>query len=342
MRHAAALLAAALISLVAYFALFGLVLERPLTVNLGAEMLEKKLAHAASTPSPKVFILAGSNARFSHSCAVLESRLERPCVNLGISADTGLDWIIDRARPYIRPGDVFYMPLEYQLYVLSRASLYTGWDAAYRFRHDRASLMTRGAEGIVRAAFMFSLPTLVHSVGEMALQAAGKRRRFSLDTLNAQGDETGHGDEKAAAYEGFVRQMRVPVVDSLDLSEPPAGMQQVIADFLDWCRDNGVIAVGGLQTIFDDARISEATVAQLKQFYARHGAGFIELDNRSQYPRRDFYDTSAHLRERAQRVHSDRIAVALQAYLTMKPVGEANAGNPQLRFDESARPVRLR
>ena len=93
---------------------------------------------------------------------------------MGIAGDVALDWTLDKARRELAPGDLVYMPIEYELYSRPRARLQTGMDAAYRFRHDKASLAARGPEGIVRAAFMFSLPTLVQSLGEMGLAERGR------------------------------------------------------------------------------------------------------------------------------------------------------------------------
>ena len=72
MRAFLYLVAACAISLVLYLAVFGLLVSRPMVVDLAQEMLEKKLAYGAAASHPQIVIVAGSNARFSHSCAVLE------------------------------------------------------------------------------------------------------------------------------------------------------------------------------------------------------------------------------------------------------------------------------
>jgi len=315
MRYFFPLLAACIASLAAYFLLFGFLLSRPLVVDQISQFMDSKLAYADATGHPKIFVVAGSNARFSHSCAVLETRLQRPCVNMGINADTSLDWTLDMVRPRLAPGDLVYLPLEYDIYSRSRVQLMTGMDAAYRFRHDKASLTERGAEGVMRAAFMFSLPTLVQSVGEMGLKAAGVRRRFNLDTLDRQGDETGHDDNGAIPYRHVIESAPQELPDPVHLMANPGGAQAVLAHFLDWCRAHQVVAVGGLPTVFDDKPVSDAALSQLRTLYARHGAGFIVLSNRSQYPRSAFYDTGYHLRESFQHRHSEALASALEPLL---------------------------
>ena len=315
MRVFLALLAACTLSLALYMVLFGLLVSRPLVVDQAQAMLAKKEAYGLSTGHPKIVLIAASNARFSHSCAVLEQSLHRPCVNLGVAGDVGIDWVLDAARRILGRGDLAYMPIEFDIYSRPRARLFTGLDAAYRFRHDKSSLAERGPEGVARAAFLFSLPSLAQSLGEMALAHAGVRRRFGLDTLDSQGDETGHDDAKAVSYLAVIRNEPEAMPDNDGLLSNRDGSQAAIAAFLDWCRTHGVTAVGGLPTVFNDRPIPDAPIARLRAFYGAHGAGFLVLPNRSQYPRAAFYDTNYHLRESWQRRHSALLAQAMRPLL---------------------------
>jgi hypothetical protein len=319
MRQFLSLLVAAMLSLVVYLLLFGFVVSRPLVVDQIRDFMDKKLAYARATPHPKLFIVAGSNARFSHSCAALEAALHRPCINMGIAADVALDWLLDKTRAQLAPGDLVYLPLEYDLYSRPRTQLETGMDAAYRFRHDKPSLAVRGPEGIARAAFMFSLPTLVQSIGEMSLQALGVQRRYNVDTLDRQGDETGHDGARAIPYLDVIRRTPQEMPDAQTMMHDADGSQVALGAFLDWCRAHGVVAMGGLPTVFDDRPVPDAVIAPLKNFYARHGAGFLVLGNRSQYPRNDFYDSAYHLRQSAQIRHSQLLAERLRPFLPRSP-----------------------
>jgi hypothetical protein len=315
MRTFFTLCAACLISLLGYLVLFGFVVSRPMVVDQLGEFMAWKQAYAAATPHPKLFVVAGSNARMSHSCAVLEEMLHRPCINMGITAEAGLDWTLNETKKDLAAGDLVYLPIEYDLYSISRLRLYTMMDAAYRFRHEKRSLADRGLEGAVRAAFMFDLSVLVKSVGETALNAAGVRRRFNLSTLNKQGDETGHDGSKAIAYVSVIKNAREELPKSAHLLDNPDGSQAALAGFLDWCRAHKVTAVGGLPTIFNDQPVPDTLVEKLKAFYASHGAQFIALPNRSQYPRASFYDTGYHLRQSAQIAHTRLLAPYLKPLL---------------------------
>jgi hypothetical protein len=305
------LVASCVASVLLYLLIFGFVVSRPLVVGEVGDLMDYKLAYARETQGPKIFVLAGSNARFSHSCAVIEELLHRPCVNGGIAYGIGLDWLLDSFQPYIHAGDIVYLPLEYGQYSVGRTAMITGVDAAYRFRYEKKGLLARGPDGIVRAAFMYDLPTLLHSIAEMTLKSFGVKRRVGIDSLDKQGDEVGHDDQQAKPYEAFVNALAFEPPNPTTLMANPEGQQAVLSAFLDWCKAHQVIALGGLPTMFDDRRIDDRIVALLRDFYASHGAGFVELENRSQYPRHDFFDTAVHLREAAQIIHSKRIADSL-------------------------------
>src|SRR5438067_9293301 len=139
MRAFLQLLAICAVSIAAYLLVFGFLVSRPMVVDQAQQMLEKKLAYGGTSGHPKIVLIASSNARFSHSCAVLEQQLHRPCANLGVAGDIGIDWVLDAARQILAPGDLAYMPIEFDIYSRPRAQLLTGMDAAYRFRHDKAS-----------------------------------------------------------------------------------------------------------------------------------------------------------------------------------------------------------
>ena len=315
MKYFLPLLAVSCLSLIAYFLLFGFLVSRPMVIDQISQFMDKKLAYADATGHPKIFVVAGSNARFSHSCAVLEAQLQRPCVNMGIAADISLDWTLEVVRVRLAPGDFVYLPLEYDVYSRSPVQLMTGMDAAYRFRHDKASLTGHGTERFARAAFMFSLPTLVHSLGEMSLSAIGVQRRFNLNTLDRQGDEIGHDDNKARPYQQMIEGARQEQPDPANLLTNPDGAQAELGQFLDWCRTHGIVAVGGLPTVFNDTPISDRAISELRRFYSAHGAWFIVLPNLSQYPRGAFYDSGYHLREKFQHSHSVALAKAIRPLL---------------------------
>ncbi len=89
----------------------------------------------------------------------------------------------------------------------------------------------------------------------------------------------------------------------------------LIAAFLRWAAAHHVRAIGGLPTEFADAPMPDKTLAAIRTLYASNGATFLELANRSRYPRAAFFDSPDHLSEPWQLVHSVAIAEALRPIL---------------------------
>jgi hypothetical protein len=170
-----------------------------------------------------------------------------------------------------------------------------------------------GWHGVVKAVFGFNPRYMITGLGEMALHRAGVSRRFSLATLNAQGDETGHDAAKAAPYREFNKAWPRMTVDAAAYVDRSYWTD--VTRELDRLRAHGVIIVGGLPTTFDDTIIPADVLPFLRRYYADAGGCFIVLPNRSLYPRDDFYDTNYHLMESWQHHHSSALAPTLAMIL---------------------------
>jgi hypothetical protein len=278
------------------------------------DFVQAKRGHAAGTPSPKLFVFAGSNALFSHRCETLEAELGRPCTNLGIARGVGLDYLFSAFEPVMRPGDIVYMPLEYDWYLDGETARLTGPDAALMAYGDKARLWEFGGKRVLYAAFHFDLPFMISGLTEMALEAAGYRRRVGLATTTPQGDEKDHTEVKAAQYRDFIARLQPFVPSPAELAGPSDAKRQ-IAGFLRRSRERGVLVIGGLPTTFDDVAIGDEVITALRGFYESEGQRFLVLDTHSQYPRRCFFDTAFHLSEPWQIAHSRRLAAALRPFL---------------------------
>src|SRR5580692_4734346 len=129
-----------LASLLIYGVLFGVVLDRPLSLGMFRQQIDAKLARGAAIEGPKLVIIAGSNGPYSHRCETIEPLLGMPCANAGIALGIGLDYMFARWRPLLHPGDVVYMPLEEAQFVRTYAATALGPDAEIMFRHDWPTL----------------------------------------------------------------------------------------------------------------------------------------------------------------------------------------------------------
>jgi hypothetical protein len=226
---------------------------------------------------------------------------------MSVSSDLSLDYQLDIIKPYLNPGDVVYLPLEFGALSGTKQEVMAGAEQPYVVANDHEYLKGMGVERLIHALFYFDLKFLISGLGEMLLDSLHVQRRFSLDTLTRQGDESGHTFEKGAPYRSLLA--------SLEWSPPAmeafvedSFKSKILGDFLEWAAERKIQVIGGLPTTFDDEAVADEFVARLCVFYKRHGHRFMVLENKSQYPRSSFYDTAYHLVEEEQINHSSLIA----------------------------------
>jgi hypothetical protein len=312
-------------SLTLYGLAFGCLLDRPLTLGMLRAHIDANLARGAGIDGPKLVILAGSNGPYSHRCQMIGPLVGRPCVNAGVAVGVGLDYLFTRWQPLLHPGDVVYLPLEEAQYARDRATAELGPDAAIMLRHDRATLWLMPPHRQLAALFSSDLRGAVMSLLETTLRDTGFHdpRAAATGSTNAWGDHVGHTIALAEAS-----------ASALTTEEPyhPAATQiaggygtRLVADFQDWAAAHQVQVIGGLPTGFTDSPIPPDSLAAIRAVYRHSGAGFVELPNRSRYPRTAFFDTPDHLNEAAQIRHSLAIGQALAEQIGQPAAASAPA-----------------
>ena len=308
-------------SLLFYVVLFGLLLDRPLSLGFLQGQIEAKLARAATLSGRKLVILAGSNGPYSHRCEAIEPILKLPCVNGGVAVGIGLDYLFARWERLLRTGDLVYLPMEEAQYVRTRAATLAGPDAAIMLRQDRTTLASLPVDRWLGAVFSGDLRAAGMSVLEMALSRTGFHdpRAAATGWTNAWGDHAGHTEALAQPNAGVLATLR-PTHPGATAIQGGDGAAAIVA-FLVWARAHGVDAIGGLPTGFADAPIPPDTLAAIRAVYEDHGARFLLLPNQSRYPRSAFFDSADHLNETAQIVHSKLVARALSGSGTLAEAG---------------------
>lgn len=302
-----------LLSLVLYCLLFGLVLDRPLSLGSFRELIDAKLARGAAIEGRKLVIIAGSNGPYSHRCETIEPLLGIACVNAGVAVGIGLDYLFARWEPLLHPGDVVYLPLEEAQFTRTYAATSLGPDASIMFRHDRRTLATLSPDRWLGAAFSFDPRAAVMSLIETALVRSGfaDPRGPALAATNPWGDHVGATEALGQVNAAHLATM-TPYHETAATIAAGDGTAMV-RDFVIWAEAHRVTVVGGLPAGFADSPIPEATRAAIRSVFVDAGGRFIDLGDR--YPRSAFFDTPDHLNEPAQIAHSRAVAAALAVTL---------------------------
>ena len=323
MKKLLAFAAAMLASVLLYLAVFAVV-DRPLTLGEIPAAARLKSDYARTLPSPKLAIWAGSNGRFSHRCAAFTATTGLPCVNLSLAVGIGIDFQLMLIEPLLGPGDVVYVPLEYDQYRIGREEMESGAENTVLVHHRQDILWTLPPARIARALGHFDLPFLIHGLIETGLDEFGFKRRSGIDNLSAQGDETGHAAERGLPYREF------NLTSGIDPRPFPERSHtiDVLEGFLHRARQAGIRVVGGLPTLPDTLHVDPERVVQLRALFERHGHAFIVLPNRSQYPLDCFFDTIHHLNEACQVAHSAAVGRLLAETLLLPAPELARARAP--------------
>jgi hypothetical protein len=301
-----------LASILLYGLAFGFVLDRPLSLGFLQQQLDAKLARAATLDGRKLVILAGSNGPYSHRCEVIEPIVAMPCVNGGVAVGIGLDYLFVRWDAQLRPGDVVYLPMEEAQYTSRQTTAGLGPDAAIMFRHDWRTLMLLPPQRWLAAMFSFDMRSALMGPMEIALLDAhfNDPRAAATGATNAWGDHVGHTQDLAATSQAVLAAVIPPHASAAQIRTGYGSA--LIAGFTRHATARGVRVIGGLPTEFADASIPDATAKAMRAVYLANSGEFIELPNRSRYPRTAFFDTTEHLSEAWQIVHSRMLARLLR------------------------------
>ncbi len=224
--------------------------------------------------------------------------LNMPCENAGIAVGIGLDDLFLRDAPDLHAGDVLYMPMETDQYVMSRAHNRASTDDEILLRHDRYLLPSLPVDRLVGAIFCCTLTDLLESLAEMPIAYAGliRPRDMLARQFNAEGDRT--NTTLAIADRQL---LNMPANDAPDAAAITGGYgAKLIGSFVATEEARGVTVIGGLPTEFQDIRLLPPTIAAIQRVYLGNAAMFLVLPNHSQYPRTDFYDSKDHLAQPCQ------------------------------------------
>ena len=311
-RPVARLLAACVVSTLLYLVLAMGVAFKPLTVGTVMQLDTERATYLAAHPGPKVIVIAGSNGLYSFRCQVISQVIGRPCVNMSMGAQAGLEFDLARVRKVMNPGDVVVMPYEFEVYGKSATLIHGGLLNVMLTQYDRPALLTVPPAQATQALFSVDFRYVLEAFAEQFFHAIGIKGYFTATAFTPEGDYALGTAQAAAPFKTELARERMATPPATLLTAPTAA-QPVFKAFFAQAKADGVTLVGTLPTTFDDAPHDAAAIARLQAFYRDGGAQFITLPNNDQYPRSCFLDSHYHLIDTCQIPHSRNFAALLQA-----------------------------
>jgi hypothetical protein len=262
----------------------------------------------ASTRSPRVILIGGSNLAFGIKSDVLEEGLRRPVVNMGLNSQLHIRFMLDEVEASVGPGDVVVLSPEY--HILSEAELgLLGVQIAGLRPHSGFFIPPKQWKDVIDR-YGFSLlgdvvrRTLVQRFESDFPSGDGSYRRELFD---AQGSYIGH----------YSKDSIVSQLAPTEIRKMPQSIRTRLEQFTRSCRERGARCFYSCPPYpksllpKSSERISE-NLAQLREV-----PNLIVLDNPEDhaYYSSAFYDSSYHLTEHGAGERTQRLIDRLRPFL---------------------------
>jgi len=238
---------------------------------------------------------------------VLSAAFALPCENAGIAVGFGLDELLVRYAPALRPGDIVYLPMELRQYAATEGDYAHAPDRQMLWRDQKSALSQLPPARIAGAVFCCTLLDGVEWLVELPLSHVPALRPAAILAR----EYAGNGDR--------IDNDPLPVAPVFPPADDPTAAAiangygaALIARFVQIERARGVIVIGGLPTQAGGT-LSADRLAAVRRIYG--AAFFVRLGNDSRYPPADFSNSPDHLSRPCQLMHSIALVAVLAPWL---------------------------
>jgi len=288
---------------------------------------KEKLASRVSSNERRVLIVSGSNGLFGVSARTISQETGVEAINLSSHAGLGGDYILGRAKKFIREGDIILLPLEYGFYSsLGISDDFKKYDVLGRFliSYDRSSLHKISAVSLLNFALENAFPIRGKKArktkkeytsyfrGQLSKRDILERlkrqsvngRCYSGLTFNEYGDETCNiGKEDAPVNPTVIGTAMPPSIEDID----PGGYIERFVKFSKE-RKAKIIPLYPVSTYTNDYQnlAFKKSAQKIKKFWEDQGIEFQDSLIDSLLAPDLMYDTNYHPRDtgRQQRTKS--------------------------------------
>ncbi len=298
---------------------------------LGASADKERLL--ATAPGARIVFVGGSNLAFGLDSEMVERRLGRHPVNMGVHGYFGLPFMLREAKVALRSGDVVVLTPEYEHFIfedwgrgkglLLKSWALTAWLSPQALRHapvevvEEMFLTRKGIQAILDG---------YHMVGDKKIDPIYGRHNF-----NRYGDlvlPEALADRVFSYPPGVVPVTYPP---NLAVMESMVGHLRV---FVAWCRAHDVQVLWASPPWLREKYLANArTIEELEAVVARKVPVEIVLRGReANLPTSRFFDTEYHLNRSGRRERTEflceRLARALRREKAQAPPASTGGGLP--------------
>ncbi len=272
----------------------------------------------SSFNQPKLLIIAGSNANAGISCQMIQSTTKVPCINGGVHAGIGVDYMFNRARSWLNPGDIVLLPLEYHYY--QDDGIPSDRLVDHVMAHDPKYLETVDLMTKIRFLAGISFERLGQGVfAKLKQPDSNQAKAIAAKEVNKNkfGDNTHQqeADLTPELRENIAKLKPLPIKGYLNSSY---GMQS-IKEFVGWCKENDieVLATWPNTVRFDYYEQSQAQAffQSIEDFYSSLDIPVLGQPESAMYDKSMFYDSIYHPHDKGKRLRTRELITLLRPYL---------------------------
>lgn len=274
---------------------------------------QHKIHAAQEVKTPRVLIVAGSNAMFGIDSGMLENYWQKPVINLAVNAGLGLPYILDVSRRVARPGDTILMPMEYALYLDEGKANSQIIDYVMARDLDYWRSLSRITQ--LQYAAGLGADRWLHGLRHLP-DGPVTSGTYGAHHLDAKGDQTHTSPaERSAGDIAAVKATKAWDYAHRAATEP--GGWKLMENYAQWAKANSICLIAMPTVLLHHAKYDTDTedlafYTGLPERMNKLGIEYLGKPKDFMYPESWFFDTDHHLQDWAREKHTASLIALLQ------------------------------
>ena len=269
---------------------------------------EKDIAaiRAEKRGSSRLFVVGGSNALFGVDAELMEAKLGIPTVNYANHAGLGMEYMLQRVRQILHPGEAVVLALEYRLLMDPLPMRQMHWD--YVISYDKAGAVSLGWRAIT-AIYGTPFRDYIQSVKSLwnALTLIEEPiGSYGLTRMSANGDIR------------VITEHNEKIYPPGPFSSTDPSKVACLRKFVSWASTHDIKVFATWPNSFLGEGKDAVSAAQQMHFMEEmfRGMGITVLGTISDctFPKSLFMDTSYHLGPAGRRLRTERLIKQLRPF----------------------------
>lgn len=275
---------------------------------------QHKIHAAQAVKTPRVLVVAGSNAMFGIDSGMLENFWQKPVVNLAVNAGLGLPYILDVSRRVARPGDIILMPMEYALYLDAGKANAQVIDYVMARDLDYWRSLTRLQQ--LQYAAGLGPERWLHGLRQLP-DSPVTSGTYGAHHLDARGDQT-HSSPAERSAADIAALKAAKAWDYGHRATTETGGWKLMENYAQWAKANNICVIAMPTVLLHHAKYDSD--AEDRLFYNdlparlnKLGLEYVGKPRDFMYEESWFFDTDHHLQDWAREKHTAKLIALLQA-----------------------------